>query len=263
MRLLGNFATPVLILSVSSLLLQARNGMAYRNVSLKNCQCVCVDDDDNSYQPRAPVPRPAPEEPNDSVEETSRSTTVHQTQASQKVVPVIRTCNANASISPKFVSRSDWGAANFRKAPRNSGTSPATQIILSQTGSPSCRTKDHCAFLLKMFQDEPSLQSTLYDVNFNFLVGGDGMVYLGRGWDKSSPYDENEDDKSIEISLIGRFGNVSPTKEQLTAVKRLICLGMREDKIAEDYDLLDYVQNGKPNMMSLGVKVLNMIKVWG
>lgn len=40
---------------------------------------------------------------------------------------------------------------------------------------------------------------------FRFLVGGDGNVYEGRGWNKTGAHSPGYNDISIGICLIGNF----------------------------------------------------------
>lgn len=43
------------------------------------------------------------------------------------------------------------------------------------------------------------------DIGYNFVIGEDGAVYVGRGWDQVGTHSVNYNDKSIAIALIGNF----------------------------------------------------------
>jgi len=43
------------------------------------------------------------------------------------------------------------------------------------------------------------------DIGYNFLVGEDGNVYEGRGWDKQGAHSKLFNSKSIGICIIGDY----------------------------------------------------------
>lgn len=43
------------------------------------------------------------------------------------------------------------------------------------------------------------------DIGYNFLIGGDGNVYEGRGWGKHGAHSSPYNSKSIGICIIGNF----------------------------------------------------------
>lgn len=43
------------------------------------------------------------------------------------------------------------------------------------------------------------------DIGYNFLVGEDGNVYEGRGWDKQGAHSKPFNSKSIGICIIGNY----------------------------------------------------------
>jgi hypothetical protein len=42
-------------------------------------------------------------------------------------------------------------------------------------------------------------------ISFRFLIGGDGKIYEGRGWDMSGAHAPNYNSRSVGICLIGDF----------------------------------------------------------
>ena len=64
------------------------------------------------------------------------------------------------------------------------------------------------------------------DIGYNFLVGGDGKIYEGRGWDRVGAQVENWNSKSVGISFIGSFMQTQPTAAALQAAKDLITCGV-------------------------------------
>lgn len=97
------------------------------------------------------------------------------------------------------------------------------------------------------------------DIGLNFLVGGDGNVYEGRGYYRGAHtcgYNEG----SICISLIGNFEKYEATERQLEAAKSFIVNLKRENKIDSNYQLFGQTQlNG---YSSPGKYVYSLIQSW-
>lgn len=60
------------------------------------------------------------------------------------------------------------------------------------------------------------------DIAYNFLIGSDGAVYVGRGWDKQGAHSKGYNQKSVCIAFIGTFSEIVPPKAQLVAGNYLI-----------------------------------------
>jgi len=54
------------------------------------------------------------------------------------------------------------------------------------------------------------------DIGYNFLVGGDGNVYEGRGWDNQGAHVKGQNRASYGGAFIGDFTNELPTAEAQT-----------------------------------------------
>lgn len=75
------------------------------------------------------------------------------------------------------------------------------------------------------------------DIEYNFLVGGDGNVYEGCGWNRQVANFRRYKQDIICIALIGTFPEQSPSKQQVTAAEKLIEKGIALRKIVPDYRL--------------------------
>lgn len=98
------------------------------------------------------------------------------------------------------------------------------------------------------------------DIGYNFVVGGDGSVFVGRGWNLIGAHTFGYNAKSIGIGFIGTFSKVAPTKNQLCAAQKLFEEGLRLNKLTSDYSL--YGQNQLTGSQSPGEKLYNIIKTW-
>lgn len=98
------------------------------------------------------------------------------------------------------------------------------------------------------------------DIGYNFLIGGDGKVYTGRGWDFEGSHTLKYNAKSIGIAFIGSFKWIAPTENQLCAAKKLIAEGLLQKKISTDYQLFGHCQLRRTD--SPGQALYDVIKTW-
>lgn len=75
------------------------------------------------------------------------------------------------------------------------------------------------------------------DIAYNFLIGGDGTIYEGRGWNKQGAHEKGLNKHSLGIGILGTFQQVDPLYKQMHATGRLIEEGIRLGKINPCYDL--------------------------
>jgi N-acetylmuramoyl-L-alanine amidase len=66
------------------------------------------------------------------------------------------------------------------------------------------------------------------DIGYNFLVGNDGNVYEGRGWNRVGAQTYNYNSVSIGIAFIGNFNSHLPNGRALNAAKQLIACGVSQ-----------------------------------
>lgn len=80
------------------------------------------------------------------------------------------------------------------------------------------------------------------DIGYNFLVGGDGAVYVGRGWNIQGAHTRGYNTKSICIALIGTFNRIIPPTRQLIAAQKMIEEGVKLKKLVANYKLYGHRQ---------------------
>ncbi|XP_052845389.1 peptidoglycan-recognition protein SD-like [Drosophila gunungcola] len=79
-------------------------------------------------------------------------------------------------------------------------------------------------------------------LGYNFLVGGDGRIYEGRGWNYEGAHTRDNNNNSIGISFMGKFQRNEPSQKSLDACQLLIDQGVRLKKLSLDYQLLGHRQ---------------------
>jgi N-acetylmuramoyl-L-alanine amidase len=96
------------------------------------------------------------------------------------------------------------------------------------------------------------------DIGYNFLIGGDGNVYEGTGWDVMSFHKRPEG--VLGISFIGNFNKRELTDRQIGAAKELLALGVRLGKLSAFYVLIAHNQTTDTD--SPGRNVVKVIEKW-
>ncbi|XP_071640055.1 peptidoglycan-recognition protein SD-like [Temnothorax longispinosus] len=134
---------------------------------------------------------------------------------------------------------------------------PVSHVIICHTASNFCTNYVECANELRIMQDKKDL----VDIAYNFLVGGDGLAYVGRSWNQTGAHSYFYKRISISIAFIGDFTSFVPPETQLNAAKELIKFGVGNGKIALDYKLLGQRQV-VPRTDSPGDALYNEIIKW-
>ncbi|XP_015125294.1 peptidoglycan-recognition protein SD-like isoform X2 [Diachasma alloeum] len=160
----------------------------------------------------------------------------------------------------RIIRRSEWGAQPPRHPALPLSVIPPPYVIISHTASEPCSTQAECSQHVRTSQTMHMEWNKWDDIAFNFLVGGDGNVYLGRGWDVQGAHTFNNNNKSIGISFIGTFNQVAPNEKQLLAAQRLLKLGVEEGKLSKDYKLLG--QRQLTETLSPGNSLYKIIQTW-
>ncbi|XP_051814076.1 peptidoglycan recognition protein 5 [Acanthochromis polyacanthus] len=141
-------------------------------------------------------------------------------------------------LKVKVVSRQQWGAAEPKD--KENLTSPAGKIVIHHTALPSCTGLDECKARVASIQREHMSKKGFDDIGYNFLVGGDGTVYEGRGWGVVGAHARGHNHDSLGIAFMGNFNNEAPSKEAIKSVKELLQAGVSEAFIAPGFGLFGH-----------------------
>lgn len=98
------------------------------------------------------------------------------------------------------------------------------------------------------------------DIGYNFLVGGDGNIYIGLGWNKVGAHSYGYNRGSICIAFIGNYNDYPPTPKQINSTQLLLADGVRRNYLINDYHV--YGQCQLKDFDSPGTKLYEIIKTW-
>jgi hypothetical protein len=136
---------------------------------------------------------------------------------------------------------------------------PVKFVVITHTASDQCETQAQCVFVVRTIQTFHIESRGWADIAYNFLIGGDGAVYVGRGWDVQGAHTKGYN-KGIGIAFIGTFNTILPNNKSLNAIKLILNEGVKLGKITEDYKL--YAHRQLAPFESPGAKFFELIKTW-
>ncbi|KAK7793877.1 hypothetical protein R5R35_014156 [Gryllus longicercus] len=142
---------------------------------------------------------------------------------------------------PALVGRAAWGAAPPRQVERQEG--PALLAVVHHTYVPgACNSSAACEAAMRAMQRYHQEERGWNDIGYNFVVGGDGRVYEGRGWGVVGAHALHYNLRSVGVSLIGDYVEAAPPAHMTALAQRLLACGARRGALAADYSLLGHRQ---------------------
>lgn len=75
------------------------------------------------------------------------------------------------------------------------------------------------------------------DVGYNFLIGEDGCVYEGRGWNKVGAHTLGWNKNSVAFAFLGNYNDRRPKPLALKALRGAISYGIKNGHISPYYTL--------------------------
>lgn len=145
-------------------------------------------------------------------------------------------------ICPKIVTREEWRARVVTNH-QLLYISPTPYVVVHHGGIKHyCFNQNECSEIVRSYQNLHMDERGWVDIGYNFVIGEDGNVYEGRGWNFIGAHAPGYNTQSIGISIIGDFTKRLPNKAALTALNSLIKCGVTIGKIQRDYKLIGHRQ---------------------
>jgi hypothetical protein len=143
-----------------------------------------------------------------------------------------------------LILRSSWNAGELssliKKLPR-----PSKRIIIAHSGESSdhCDDTEDCARKVKTIQTR---STELLDIPFNFLIGGDGSVFEGRGFyqgeHSSNSQGSSFNDIGICVAFMGVYKSVKPSDIQMRALKSFVECFVEKGEIDGNFTIFSQQQ---------------------
>ncbi|XP_060081507.1 peptidoglycan-recognition protein SC2-like [Ylistrum balloti] len=138
-----------------------------------------------------------------------------------------------------IVKRDSWGARTSLKT-LNDLDSDLSFFVIHHADGYSCSDQKTCLQRMKEVQKDhqskrkekgksyfgvPISFSGFDDIGYQYVIGGDGTVFEGRGWKYQGAHSPGYNTKSIGVCLLGNFTATLPSNDAATSLKNLhVCL---------------------------------------
>lgn len=151
--------------------------------------------------------------------------------------------------------KKDWNGLGYTRTVKM--PHPVGLVIVSETKSVPCFSFSKCSHVLREVQ-KLGMDKGQWDIGANFLIGGDGNIYVGRGWDTIN----NHAHLSIGVAFIGNYNIDELNKSMTDAALKLLHQGVRLGKLSKDYVLIGLNQSCRNVADGPGENIHKVIKTW-
>ncbi|XP_039448643.1 peptidoglycan-recognition protein 3-like isoform X1 [Culex pipiens pallens] len=124
--------------------------------------------------------------------------------------------------------------------------SSVLNVILLHTRSEPCRDQSSCTQFVKQVQNDTWTRTGAH-IPYNFLIGGDGKTYEGRGWKAQHGFpDLPGRNDTIVVGIIGTYSDRHPDAVMYAEVKALLTESIRRFYLLPGYKLYGVVNGSQP-----------------
>ncbi|XP_017478582.1 PREDICTED: peptidoglycan-recognition protein LC isoform X2 [Rhagoletis zephyria] len=161
----------------------------------------------------------------------------------------------------RIVPRDGWLAQPPSADPVPLAT-PVHRVIVLSTLTEDCETQAMCVYRVRMTQTLNIESQNHDDIIYNFLIGGDGNVYEGRGWDVVGAHLRGFNSDSISFAYIGTFKKQKPSEKQMDVTKLLLEEGVQLGKLSPDYKIYGAYMLDPTSTDARADELYNSFKGW-
>ncbi|NP_001037786.1 peptidoglycan recognition protein 5 [Danio rerio] len=141
-------------------------------------------------------------------------------------------------INADTVSRRGWDAVQPREMTQME--SPAHTVIVHHTALRFCAHPRESVTELAHIQRMHMQERGFDDIGYNFLISGDGTVYEGRGWGIVGAHAKEHNFYSVGIAFMGNLNADLPSSASLSALLRLLHIGVLHGHVRPNFVLLGH-----------------------
>ncbi|KAM9856971.1 N-acetylmuramoyl-L-alanine amidase-like [Aulostomus maculatus] len=145
---------------------------------------------------------------------------------------------------PQIIPRCQWGAKAYNGTPIP--LSPPLQFLfVHHTYEPSspCLSFPSCARSMRAMQRYHQEDLGWSDIGYSFVVGSDGYIYEGRGWNILGTHTRGRNDAGYGVSIIGNYTSTLPSRHAIDLLRHhLVRCAVSGRKLAPDFTILGHRQ---------------------
>ncbi|KAL8164610.1 UNVERIFIED_CONTAM: hypothetical protein K2H54_054362 [Gekko kuhli] len=163
---------------------------------------------------------------------------------------------------PAIIPRCMWGAQPYKGTPAQLQL-PLGFVYIHHTHSPGepCRSFPECAADMRAMQRFHQVVRGWDDIGYSFVVGGDGYIYQGRGWQWVGAHTLGHNRKGYGVSFIGDYMKALPEPFALELVKgNFVRCAVRGSRLEANYTIYGHRQV-VPTLCP-GDRLFQEIKTW-
>uniref|UniRef100_A0A224XK74 Putative peptidoglycan recognition protein n=1 Tax=Panstrongylus lignarius TaxID=156445 RepID=A0A224XK74_9HEMI len=167
--------------------------------------------------------------------------------------------NLPMNFTARLITRGGWFALQPKQPSPAFRFNPPPFVIVGHTASIDCYDLKSCRISVRKTQ-EWQLQKGFFDISYNYLVGGNGRIYEGRGWNESSAGVKHMGCSALFIGFIGNFVVDKPPIRQINAFKLILDEGVQSGKLDEHFKM--FMQKQITITESPGEALIDILIKW-
>ncbi|XP_060918428.1 N-acetylmuramoyl-L-alanine amidase-like [Labrus mixtus] len=140
---------------------------------------------------------------------------------------------------PQIIPRCQWGAKDYRGTPVPLSL-PLQFLYVHHTYEPSspCLSFPNCSRGMRSMQRFHQEDRGWNDVGYSFVVGSDGYVYEGRGWNHLGTHTRGRNSKGYGVSIIGDYTSSLPSRHAMGLLRhRLVRCAVDGGKLEANFTI--------------------------
>ncbi|XP_062291263.1 N-acetylmuramoyl-L-alanine amidase-like [Scomber scombrus] len=121
---------------------------------------------------------------------------------------------------PQFIPRCQWGAKAHKGTPIPLSL-PLKYLYVHHTYEPSspCLSFPNCSRNMRAMQRFHQEDRGWNDIGYSFVVGSDGYIYEGRGWNQLGRHTRGHNDIGYGVSIIGNYTATLPSRHAMNLLR--------------------------------------------
>ncbi|XP_024864215.1 N-acetylmuramoyl-L-alanine amidase isoform X2 [Kryptolebias marmoratus] len=121
---------------------------------------------------------------------------------------------------PQIIPRCQWGAKAYRGTPIPLSL-PLQFLYIHHTYEPSspCLSFPSCSRDMRAMQRFHQEHRGWSDIGYSFVVGSDGYVYEGRGWNRLGTHTRGHNAIGYGVSIIGNYTATLPSRHAMNLIR--------------------------------------------
>ncbi|CAB3226069.1 unnamed protein product [Arctia plantaginis] len=163
-----------------------------------------------------------------------------------------------------FIDKEMWLAIKRNYTEKNDDFNPLRLVIIAHTVSQECFNFKDCAAELRTIQSY-FLKNYQYDIPYNFLIGNDGRVYEGRGWNIVGAHTFTYNRCSMGLAFIGDYREGLPAYSKVSQLQQERAQMLFKQGVELGYLHPDFLVVGAMDLQitySPGANLYKAIQTW-